>query len=862
MSTIVNTELDIEAHVVCRQGRDLPSANIQDLWLCDSRATKHICFRREWFDKLTPGNGEQIFLGDNSVKEVVGVGSIRIKRLVNGTWINGQLDDVMYVPDFKKNLFSINACTRKGIRATYEDDRVILQLKSTNGIVAEGVKYHSDICCLLFKVEQSEVHYGEVSLQNIHESLGHVNKATLRKMIKSKAIDGIEGVRDKEFFCEGCVFGKMHRQPCKDSNEEEHIYNPGECIHADLCGPMSISLGNNKYFMLLKDRCTGYRWVYFLKYKNDALQSFKVFCNEVETTTGHKIKVLRTDGGLEFCNSDFKSMLGSRGIRLCTSAPHRPEQNGRIERENRTVIESARSMLHARDVPRCLWAEAVSTAVYALNRTVSSNSKNFKSPYELWYYRKPNVSHMRPFGIEAYVFIPDKFRKKFDPKARKAIFVGYHGDSENYRLYDPPRRRIHVSKDVKFNCSVNDENDIAIKINNSRNAQADKFQEEANISNMQHDAEINVLGNEADENKSSEAMDISENDNNLGEENEVRHSEILSTPIKIGAARKAKKRKAAEPIIHTPKLRDRTTIKRPRRYDANLAEVYEPVDFHDAVNCQNSEEWKIAINEELASHDKNATWEIVQCPQDKQLLDTKWVFKVKTDAAGNVSKYKARLCARGFLQRPGIDYEDTFAHVVRYESLRILLAIAAQEDLDIVQFDIKTAFLYGMLQEEIYIKVSEGLYISDSEVKACRLRKSLYGLKQAPKCWNEKFNSFLCKFGFVRCEYEWSIYICKTSVKPMYLALFVDDGLIFGKCMSDIEHVLNALESEFEITVGDANVFVGIEIERDRNAKSIFLHQESYARKILNRFNMSLAYPCNTPEIQKFHCAHQLKIVI
>ena len=171
--------------------------------------------------------------------------------------------------------------------------------------------------------------------------------------------------------------------------------------------------------------------------------------------------------------------------------------------------------------------------------------------------------------------------------------------------------------------------------------------------------------------------------------------------------------------MHTPTLRDRAKIQKPQRYNANLADVYEPIDFYDAVNFQDNTEWRNAINKELSSHDKNQIWEKVSCPQGTKLLDT-WIFKVTTDTAGNRCKYKALLCARSFMQRSGIDYEDTFASVVRYESLSILLAIAAQEDMDIVQLDIKTAFLYGTLQDEIYIEVLQGLPVPDAEMKACK----------------------------------------------------------------------------------------------------------------------------------------------
>lgn len=283
------------------------------------------------------------------------------------------------MPEFQKKLFSTNVCTNKGMRVIYERDRVEYQIKETGEIVAEGIKYHTDICCLLFRAYSSEAHYGATSLQEIHETLGHVNKTTLKKMIKNKSIEGIDSIEeDRNMSCEACVLGKMHRLPCKTVNEEQN-YKSGESIHADLCGPMDSSLCGAKYYMLVKDRYTNYRWVYFLKYKSDALKYFKAFCSKVETTSNNKVQLLRTDCGLKFINNDFQEFLAQKGIRSGTSSVYKPQQNGRIERENRTVQESVRSMLNASNVSKNLWAEEVNTAVYALNRIVPSASKDLQN---------------------------------------------------------------------------------------------------------------------------------------------------------------------------------------------------------------------------------------------------------------------------------------------------------------------------------------------------------------------------------------------------------------------------------------------------------------------------------------------------
>ncbi|KAL7291816.1 hypothetical protein TKK_0014597 [Trichogramma kaykai] len=297
-------------------------------------------------------------------------------------------------------------------------------------------------------------------------------------------------------------------------------------------------------------------------------------------------------------------------------------------------------------------------------------------------------------------------------------------------------------------------------------------------------------------------------------------------------------------------LRDRSTIKKPRIFDAHYVEECEPVDYQDAISYSNSKNWKIAIQDELKSHQDNHTWDVVDRPKDMNdnaLLDTKWVFKLQLDSGGNVKRYKARLCSRGFKQRQGIDYEETYAPVVKYESLRVLFAIAAQYDLEMVQFDVKTAFLYEKLEKDIYIKVPPGLSTEYNNNKVCKLIKALYGLKQASRCWNKTFNEFLNKYGFIKCSSEWSVYRCRKSNSILILALFMDDGMIFGSVESEIQDVVKAMNENFEIKVGSADTFVGLQIERNHEKGIIHVHQSAYARRFVERFSMSDAAPVSVP---------------
>jgi len=294
-------------------------------------------------------------------------------------------------------------------------------------------------------------------------------------------------------------------------------------------------------------------------------------------------------------------------------------------------------------------------------------------------------------------------------------------------------------------------------------------------------------------------------------------------------------------------LRNRGNLKRPDRYEACIALCDEPITYEDATNGKNSKEWIIAINEELQAHDRNNTWTIVDLPKDKTIIDYKWVFKRKSMLyeGREVVRFKARLCAKGFLQKPGIDFDEIYSPVVRYDSIRLLLAIAAIENLEMRKFDIKTAFINGEIKEELYMKIPEGMNIDRDKV--CRLNKSIYGLKQAARCWNNRFNDFIKRFNFKQSECDKCVYFGNFEGRKIYLALYVDDGLVLADSINVIDYFFTELRNTFEITESDVNNFIGIEIERNRVERTIFIHQILYVKKLLKRFNLCEAKSVSIP---------------
>ena len=211
----------------------------------------------------------------------------------------------------------------------------------------------------------------------------------------------------------------------------------------------------------------------------------------------------------------------------------------------------------------------------------------------------------------------------------------------------------------------------------------------------------------------------------------------------------------------------------------------EPSSYSEAIISGDSNKWMTAMHDEMESLEKNGTWDLVKLPREKKPIRCKWVFKRKEGVSPNdETRYKARLVAKGYRQIPGIDYNEVFSPVVKHSSICTLLSIVAMHDLELEQLDVKTAFLHGELEEDIYMEQPEGFVIPGKEKIVCKLKKSLYGLKQSPRQWYKRFDTFMLSQGFKRSNYDSCVYLKTVNGSTIYLLLYVDDMLIAAKSMS------------------------------------------------------------------------------
>jgi len=286
-------------------------------------------------------------------------------------------------------------------------------------------------------------------------------------------------------------------------------------------------------------------------------------------------------------------------------------------------------------------------------------------------------------------------------------------------------------------------------------------------------------------------------------------------------------------------------------YALNAAEELqdsEPRNFREALESNESKDWLKAMNEEMLSLEKNQTWKLVSLPKNQRVVGSKWVFKKKEGISGvEAPRYKARLVAKGFTQVEGIDYNEIFSPVVKHCSIRVLMMIVNMYDLELEQMDVKTAFLHGELEETIYMQQPEG-FVEDN-TKVCFLKQSLYRLKQSPRQWYRQFDEFLVKAGFVRSDYDSCVYMMRKNEKViLYLLLYVDDILMASSDRQEIQKLKKRLNDEFEMKdLGNAKRILGMDIMRDRNKGELFLSQQGYLRKVVERFRMKDSKVVGTP---------------
>lgn len=785
-------------------------------WVLDSGASRHVTHDASRMINARPLlPALDVIFGNGTTAKATHIGDA---MLDNGI----MLQEVLHVPEASTNLLSVTHATKRGASFTFKSNSCTVELDGN--IIAIGNLLNDGLYHICSKPTYESVHRATVkeTAELWHRRYGHLSYPQLKTLVQDDMVDGIN-VRPEDFMaelCEPCIMAKHNKAPFGHS--ESKTTAPLELIHMDVCGPMqTTSLGGSKYVATFLDDYSRLSLVRPIARKSDVVREVKGVINMLENQSGKRAKRVRSDNGSEYVNHELASYFSNKGIIHETSVRYNPQQNGAAERLNRTLVEKVRAMLHDKALPAELWAEAYVTANTV--RNVSPTNTRDRTPWELFYGSKPDVSMLRVFGSNAYSHIPKKLRTKLDAVSEAGIFIGYEPNTKGYRILLNERTRdgkpkIIISRDVIVDESCNTVKPVTIQVEDP-------------------DAATGSADNE-----NSDGYDTADDKSTADE----------TTDTAGNPAAPATQSPAAAPSAPEKRYPQRARTKpsewyRVQQPTVNMTVIKEPCTYEEALASEEVSEWQQAMDEEMASLMANNTWELTEIPDGYKAIPTKWVYKIKKDANGGIERFKARLVAKGFRQREGIDFDEVFAPVSKYSTLRALLAIVAADDLELHQIDIKTAFLNGELEEDVYIEQPIGYQEGAANI-VCHLKKALYGLKQAPRAWNQKLKAELKAMGFQESIADPSLFINDDSNGCIYVLVYVDDILIAAKDMVSVNVTKSRLMQSFEARdLGEATLFLGMNITRDRVTRSLKVSQERAIGNLIDKYGLNEAKPKTVP---------------
>jgi hypothetical protein len=597
------------------------------------------------------------------------------------------------------------------------------------------------------------------------------------------------------------------------------------------------------------DEGSRFSFAFPLKAKSAASNSLQALILQLERK-GFKPHTLRTDNGGEFTSHELNNWLAARGIEHLYSPADTPQANGLIERYHGTLMPRLRAVLHARKIPRSLWSEVLQGVVYVLNRTPHQGIDG-KIPFEEFYQRQlSSLAHLRVLGSVCYYHLPGH-RSKLDARKGQAILLGYSSDGRGptaaYKIYDVSTKRVLNSTDVLFDERPAEDSGVKQALRTANvpsppgmvipiptvpqptNALTVPITPSAPsfVSAPSAIAPMTApTAPVASVSPALPALPLPPTHN----EGAVTTDPPSSCEEPRQALRRSNRSNRGVPAVtFAPGLIAECGI---AMLDNSISpwlpayaaqgERSPPVHLQEALARQDeAEQWRAACVEELESLQSKGVYSLMELPQGATSIPSMWVFAYKLRADGQIERYKSRLVAKGFAQRPGVDYNEVWAPTGCLPVLRCLFAYAAAYDYDIIQADIRTAFLNGPLEDDIYLRQPPGF--SDNTNRVWKLHKALYGLKQGARAWYLQLRGLLMSLGYVPMQADPATFVNKAKKQFMYT--HVDDLALFAPRghTEDMEAILTKYEGKL---FGDIHHFLGMEISRDRTERTISINQK------------------------------------
>lgn len=829
----------------------------------DSGASHHVVNDASFLHDVRQSTLSTIRAAGNECHAVVSMGDVIIQPDVGPVV---KIRNVHLVPSFSCSLLSgpcldqvgAIACTRNSCTTVMTQDKTVAFVAPLhmNQYVVKGAFVRSNQIGTCMSTTSAATN------ALWHRRLAHLGSASIQRMVREDMAVGMtmSPANCAEPACSTCLVSKHARSPFGPVRRT--VSRLLEVVHTDVVGPLRTSaLGGARFSLTIVDQYSSMSAVVLLASKGAAGHALLEVLQRWQRLTGQQVVTVRSDRGGEFSSNMLQSALKESGVTHEYTTPYTPQQNGVAERMNRTLFEKVRCLLHGAALPDHYWGLALQAASDV--RNLCPVSGQALTPFEVFMGRKPDLRMLRVFGCDCFVHVPAiRCRDpKLGSRSTPAVLVGYSETSKAWKVATVSNGRSTVSdsRDVVFlehsfehgqrstrrSATVDWMTSDVVEATTAVPLPApdpaignneDDFHEVPAVVGQPlepaplDEAQLDLFPEEAHPN------DAENPDNPVPPPPDVAPPAALAPPDEAGPRRSSRSTRGvpATQYLHeygAAQVANGTLTDEPK----TLTEISKRPDF--AL-------WEQSMSEEMTSLLAMGVYEVVPKPPHAQPLGCRWVFKIKRDALGNVEKYKSRLVVKGFQQTAGTDYEEIFAPVSRHATVRTLLAHCAVLDLEILQLDVKTAFLHGRLDEELYMKMPPG-YDNDGEV--CRLHRSLYGLKQAARAWFLRLKQDLIDLGYRVSSADPALYIRGTGVDRVLLLVYVDDVLIMGQLLA-----ASAAKTEFMSAyecrdMGDVHYFLGIEVVRDRTTRTLWIGQRKLLMDFLSHYNLAEANAVSLP---------------
>ena len=794
--------------------------------IVDSGASVHL-FKCEsdfisWDTSFNPSNVSIILADGSTCSGIKGKGSVEIEvNDILGKPHTIRLNEVLFYP----------SCGHTGIISVRRalDDSIEFHFKKENSfminneiqipLINKDQLYHVNSVTSSSLVKRSALEW--------HEVMGHLNFRDVYRM--PKMVNGMSITHKNKRACVTCIKGKSKEN--KSSDPDRRSDSPFEFVHSDVLGPMNIADSVEEANYLISFVCdfSNFIVVYTMVDKTGvplALEKFLQFASRFGKTSR-----IRTDGGPEYTSNVFEEICRRQKIFHEKSPPHTPSMNGTAERSFGTLSPKARCIRIRAALPNTVWPLAYKYAAFLYNR--SPVERISSTPFELVYGYPPDVSRIRKFG-QAVEVLNHRHMNKLDSRTESAIFMGVDFTTSAYLVWYPdkeiykavPHHRVFFLDTQEDDPEkspagpVETPADLAPIMENQRSGKTES------IVNLNPPSPVVSKSNR------NHGRNVYASDNG---------KRTVKPPQRYG-----------NPIHHDFLGLNYVFNVSVIEYCYNIHKV--PRTYNEAMKSEDSDKWTKAMEREYNSLLKHKTFILVDRPKNHDVITGRWVFQLKTDIDPRthslINREKARWVARGFLQKFGLNYTDTFAPMSRMPTIRIMMVFCAQYGFLAFQLDVETAYLNAPLDHDIFIEQPAGF--AKDKSKVCLLQKSLYGLKQSAKLWNDTIHTFLLGIGFTQSNADLCLYLKHTTEGMLFLIIWVDDIVILSNNINMVNAFKTQISKEYTVKdLGSLKYFLGIEFHMSDT--SVQMSQSGYCKTILERFGMMDCKPMKIPCERNIH---------